>query len=167
MLLEGDVWSICFRGQTALVRDARGLQMLARLVAHPEQDIHVLDLSGACAPGIAGDDAGPVLDDKARQEYRRRVHELEEELEEATELGDQGRIEALQEELDFIARELSRAFGLGGRRRPSGAAAERARVNVRRRIKDAISRIGEQLPDAGRYLDNTVKTGSYCRYAPL
>src|SRR5690606_38060855 len=132
-----------------------------------DQDIHVLDLSGAGEPAPGGGNAGPALDEKARQEYRRRVRELEEELDEATELGDRGRIEALQEEMDFITRELSRAFGLGGRQRPSGAAAERARVNVRRRIKDAIQRIGEQLPEAGRYLDNTVKTGSYCRYAPL
>jgi tetratricopeptide (TPR) repeat protein len=167
MSLEGDVWNICFRNQSALVRDTRGLQMLARLVAQPDQDIHVLDLSGAGTSAAGSGDAGPALDDQARQEYRRRVRELEEELEEATELGDQGRIEALQDEMEFITRELSRAFGLGGRQRPSGAAAERARVNVRRRIKDAIQRIGEQLPEAGRYLDNTVKTGSYCRYAPL
>jgi tetratricopeptide (TPR) repeat protein len=167
MSLEGDVWNIRFRQQTALVRDSRGLQMLARLVTHRDQDIHVLDLSGAGGSAAGGGNAGPGLDDQARQEYRRRVRELEEELEEATELGDQGRIEALQDEMEFITRELSRAFGLGGRRRPSGAAAERARINVRRRIKDAIRRIGEQLPEAGRYLENTVKTGSYCRYAPL
>jgi hypothetical protein len=88
-------------------------------------------------------------------------------LSEAIELADQGRADALREELDFITRELSRAFGLGGRERRAGAAAERARINVRRRIKDAIERIREQTPEAGRHLDNTVKTGSYCRYAPL
>jgi hypothetical protein len=168
MSLEGEVWNIGFRNRSALVRDSRGLRMLARLVAEPDRDIHVLDLSGSGEVGAGSDpgDAGPALDDKARQEYRRRVRDLEEELDEARELADQGRVETLRDELDFIARELSRAFGLGGRQRRAGAAAERARVNVRRRVKDAIQRIEEQLPEAGKHLDNSVKTGSYCRYAP-
>ena len=164
---EGDVWRVRFRDRTALVRDSKGLQMLFRLVSQPGQDIHVLDLSAVGAPSSDPGDAGPALDEQARREYGRRVRELEEELEEATELADHGRADASREELDFITRELSRAFGLGGRRRPTGGAAERARVNVRRRIKDAIQRIEEQLPEAARHLDNTIKTGSYCRYAPV
>jgi hypothetical protein len=167
MSLEGDVWSVRFRDRTALVRDSKGLQMLFRLVSQPDRDIHVLDLGAAGTPSSDPGDAGPALDEQARREYRRRVRELEEELEEATELADHGRADALREDLDFISRELSRAFGLGGRRRPTGAAAERARVNVRRRIKDAIQRIEEQLPEAARHLDNTIKTGSFCRYAPV
>jgi tetratricopeptide (TPR) repeat protein len=164
---EGDIWTVRFRGQSALVRDSRGLRMLARLILQPDQDIHVLDLSGVGDAVTDSGGAGPALDLKARQEYRRRIRELEEELAEATELADLGRSDALHEEMDFITRELSRAFGLGGRERRGGSAAERARVNVRRRIKDAIERIREPLPEAGRHLDNTIKTGSYCRYAPL
>jgi hypothetical protein len=141
--------------------------MLFRLVSQPDQDIHVLDLSSAGGTATDSGDAGPALDEQARLQYRRRVRELEEELEEATELADHGRSDALRDELDFITRELARAFGLGGRQRPSGSAAERARINVRRRIKDAIQRIEEQLPEAARHLDNTIKTGSYCRYAPV
>lgn len=167
MRLEGDVWAVRFRDRSALVRDSKGLQMLARLVTQPDQEIHVLDLAGAGSDGPDGGDSGPALDDQARRQYRERVRELQEELDEANELNDQGRMDAIQGELDFIASELSRAFGLGGRERRSGSAAERARVNVRRRIKDAIQRIEEQLPDAGRYLDNTIKTGSYCRYSPM
>jgi hypothetical protein len=108
-----------------------------------------------------------MLDEQARQDYRRRVSALQEELEEAEELADLGRIDSLRAEIDFITRELSRAFGLGGRQRVAGDAAERARVNVRRRIKDAVGRIAEQSPEAGRYLENTIKTGKYCRYAPM
>jgi len=95
------------------------------------------------------------------------VSELQEELEDAMQMGDTPRAESVRDELEFISRELSRAFGLGGRERPQAKAAERARVNVRRRIKDAINRIDQQIPGAGRYLENTVKTGSYCRYTPM
>ena len=77
------------------------------------------------------------------------------------------RAEAAREEIEFISRELSRAFGLGGRARATGSDAERARVNVRRRLKDAIERVGRVDARAGRYLENTIKTGTYCRYSPM
>ena len=125
----------------------------------------MLDLLGASRD--VASDSGPALDDKARAEYQRRVAELQEELEEAESLADLGRVDTLRGELEFITRELSRAYGLGGRERRSGSAAERARVNVRRRLKDAIERIGEQIPDAGTYLENTIKTGTYCKYVPM
>jgi hypothetical protein len=149
-----------------MIKNSKGMEMIARLVSQPDQEIHVLDLSGAAAAPDTGD-AGPVLDDQARRDYQARVVELQEELEEAETLGDTGRADSARDELDFITRELSQAFGLGGRKRRAGSAAERARVNVRRRIKDAIKRIDEQLPDAGRYLENAIKTGTYCRYSPL
>ena len=43
---------------------------------------------------------------------------------------------------------------------------ERARVNVQRRIKDAIGRIGQSLPEVGRHLEATVRTGTFCVYDP-
>jgi hypothetical protein len=151
-----------------LLNNSKGLAMLVQLIEHPDTDIHVLQLSGAnVADAPADSGAGPAIDAEARAAYKRRVEELREQLEEAESMRDTGRVDDLRGELDFITRELSRAFGLGGRERPQGKAAERARVNVRRRIKDAIDRIEEQLPGAGRYFENTIKTGSYCRYSPM
>jgi hypothetical protein len=163
---NGDFYEVSYAGETATLRQSKGLDMLAMLVARPDTEVHVLDLSGgAVIQGQPG--AGPALDAKARGEYESRLGDLREELAEAESFGDAGRAEAAREEIDFIARELSRAFGLGGRTRRSGTAAERARVNVRRRLKDAITRVGEQSDRAGRYLENTVKTGTYCRYTPM
>lgn len=162
---NGDVWTIAYGGQSATVRDSKGLGMLAKLIEHPDAEIHVFDLAGLQAP--EGGDAGPLLDDRARDQYRRRVEALREELQDAESLNDAGRADALRSELDFVSRELSRAYGLGGRRRAAGDTAERARVNVRRRIKAAVERIAEQCPDAGRYLENTIKTGRYCKYTPM
>lgn len=47
-----------------------------------------------------------------------------------------------------------------------GAAAERARVNVQRRIRDAIRRVELHHPDLAKHLDRSVKTGTYCSYHP-
>ncbi|MGH2713244.1 MAG: hypothetical protein ACRDM7_05040, partial [Thermoleophilaceae bacterium] len=61
---------------------------------------------------------------------------------------------------------LARAVGLGGRDRPSGSGAERARVNATRAIRAAIRRIEECDPSLGRHLDRAVRTGIFCVYDP-
>ncbi len=167
LISAGDYWKVTFQGQEATIKDSKGMQILARLIDRPGQEFHALDLNtpGGFAVIESVDDFG--LDGPAKAAYRQRLADIAEDLEDARELNDTARLDRLLGEQEALQRELSRAFGLGGRRRPGGTAAERARVNVTRRLRDAIRRIGEQLPAAGRYLDSTVKTGAFCRYEPL
>lgn len=165
MTLHGDVWRVEFRGRHTMIRQSRGMQILYELVTQPGREFHVLDLSGNAALGQG--DLGPELDDAARAAYRQQLVELESELAEAEEMGDVGRAEQARGAMEILTRELSRAFGLGGRARPTGAAAERARVNIQRRLRDTVKRIGAHLPDAGRFLENALKTGTYCSYRPV
>ena len=65
-----------------------------------------------------------------------------------------------------FARSCRRAVGLGGRARRAGGATERARVNVQRRIADAIHRIQEHDATLGRHLSRAVRTGAYLSYLP-
>jgi len=162
---DGEIWHISFRDESTQLRDSKGLQMLFALVSRPDSDVHVLELSGADQTAKSGD-AGPLLDDKARGEYQERIKMLQDDLNEANAMADIGRADEIRGELEFITQELSRAFGLGGRNRSAGSSAERARVNVQRRLRDAIQRISENAPVIGKYLDNAVKTGAYCRYSP-
>jgi hypothetical protein len=177
LVAAGDFWQVRFAGREAAIRDSKGLQILARLLASPGREFHVLDLN-AVGGGVGGGMAAVVgsaayeaaltgLDGQARDAYRRRLREIDETLEEAREMHDSARVEGLLEEQDALQREVSRAYGMGGRQRPSGSAAERARVNVTRRLRDAIGKIGEHLPDAALYLDSTVKTGTYCKFSPV
>jgi tetratricopeptide (TPR) repeat protein len=167
LLREGEVW-VCSCGDDSFkLKDTKGVRLLARLVAQPGASIHALDLSGTPADGtIDVGDAGEILDATAKAQYRRRVEELRAEIEEAQSFNDSGREERAREELEIITAELSKAFGLGGRSRRSGSAAERARVNVQRRLKDAVRRIAEQSPEAGKHLDWALETGMYCTYDP-
>jgi hypothetical protein len=89
---------------------------------------------------------------------------LDAELREAEDAGDADRRERILEERDALARELSRGVGLSGRARRSGAAAERARVNVQRRLKDALRKIAEVDPELGARLEAAVTTGLFCSY---
>src|SRR6185436_3710439 len=128
-------------------------------------EFHVLELSGSDA--TAGGDAGEVLDAAAKADYRARLESLKDELEEARTFNDPGRAARAQEELDFIADELAAGVGLGGRSRKAASNAERARVNVQRRLKDALKRIEEQAPDLGRALSRAVRTGTFCVFENL
>jgi hypothetical protein len=164
---EGEYWSIERDGRAFRLKDGKGIAMLARLIHEPGRELHVLDLStgaGGAEAAVDGGDAGALLDSQARAAYEGRVRELREELEEAERHADMARTTRAREELDAIASELSRAVGLGGRDRRAASAVERARVNVQRRLRDALERIREHDPELGRHLTYTVKTGTYCSY---
>jgi AAA ATPase-like protein len=164
---RGALWALAGLGEEAIVKDSRGVQMLARLVAEAGRPLHVLDLSAAGAAGSAdGGDAGPALDRTAREQYRARLAALAEARDEAEALADRGRLERVNAEIDALGAELERAFGLGGRERRIGAASERARSNVQRRISHAIEQIQEASPRLGEHLLGAVRTGVYCVYQP-
>jgi len=174
---EGDDWLIGFDGKTLRMRDARGLQYLARLLADPGREFHVLDLATAgkagAAEGAAGTPhapdvghAGALLDSRAKEAYRRRLAEIAADLEEARALGDATRAAQADAEREFLTRELARAVGLGGRDRRAGEASERARSAVTRAIRLCLARIRERNPPLGEHLDGAVRTGTYCAYEP-
>jgi hypothetical protein len=68
--------------------------------------------------------------------------------------------------MEFLARELSGAVGLGGRDRKAASTSERARVKVTRAIRTALKRVGDHDAGLGRELDSTVRTGTFCAYEP-
>jgi hypothetical protein len=176
--LEGDYWSVEFDGRTVRIRDLKGMRYLARLLAEPERELHVLDLVAAEAArtgtGERGPegahvdlgDAGAMLDAQAKEAYRRRLAEIDEDLDDARASSDAVREAQADLEREFLVRELSRAVGLGGRDRRAGSASERARVAVTRAVRQAMARISEQHTDLGEHLDRTIRTGTYCSYAP-
>lgn len=116
---DGDVWALSAGSSSVRVRDSRGMHMLAQLVANPGRELHVLELSGTENAVDAGD-AGEVLDRAAQSAYAARIRELETELDEASSWNDLGRRERLFTETKLLERELSRAFGKGGRERRVG-----------------------------------------------
>ena len=66
----------------------------------------------------------------------------------------------------MLTTQLAGAFGLGGRERRAGSAAEKARLNVTRAIRTALRTLAEALPTAGAALDRGIRTGRYCIYEP-
>ncbi len=168
---DGPVWVIEWRGRRSTVPDSKGLRDLAVLLARPGQALPAFDLveaaGGPPASAVAAQaDLGPVLDETARRAYRDRLAELAEELAEAEDHSDLGRLERLRAERSMLAGELAGALGLGGRPRIAGDPAERARKAVTMRIRAAVKTIGRQDEALARHLANAVRTGRLCSYEP-
>lgn len=165
---QGDFWRIDLGDSgEALVKDSVGMDYLARLLSRPREEIHCLDLAGASAGGaLRASDAGGLLDERAKREYRQRLRDLDEEVAEATEFHDQGRLRKAEEEKQQLLDELARAAGFAGRNRRATLESERARVAVTRAIRGALRRVAAAHPLAGRHLDATIRTGTFLSYAP-
>jgi len=164
---EGDYWTIAYGGALFRLRDAKGLEYLARLLAEPGRELHVLDLVAPARPLASGrQDAGAVLDGLAKVAYRNRLRELDEELAQARAMADSARVQRLEHELEVLARQLSAAVGMGGRDRRAASVSERARVNVARAIKASIVKITSSSSPLARHLRASVQTGTLCSYRP-
>ncbi|WP_052667390.1 hypothetical protein [Nitriliruptor alkaliphilus] len=176
---DGDTRLVEFAGRAVLVRDLKGLRYLARLLAEPGREFHVLDLvaaergdappstvfdPGELAPVTDG--TGPLLDEQAKAAYRRRLEEIDDDLAEAETNGDTARAALAAADRDFLLAELSRAVGLGGRDRTEGSHAERARTSVTRAVRYGLDRIAQHHPSLADHLAHTVRTGTYCAYDP-
>lgn len=159
---RGAVWEVTFAGRTASLAHAKGLADIARLVAQPGSDVHVLDLTASRVRSAAG---GDVLDRTAVSDYRRRLTELSEDRLAAQAAGDAARLQALDEEHDALVTELQRTAGAGGRPRQfANHPSERARKAVAGRVRDALRRLADVLPEAAAHLERHIVTGVHCRY---
>ena len=179
---QGEYWTIVYDGHTFRLKHAKGLAYIAYLLRYPGEEFHALDLVSVVdgeqvegrrdrpavtqQPARRLGDAGALLDPQAKAAYARQLRDLREELEEARAFNDPGRVERLQQEIDFLTQELARAVGLGGRERRAGSHAERARVNVTRAIASAVQKIAEHHAGLGRHFSATIKTGTFCSYVP-
>lgn len=181
----GAIWTIDDGRVTLHLNDGRGVRLLALLLEHPGVEIHSLNLvalvDGTTPPSDAGrlaelgadanvggqSDAGPRLDPEAKKSYRAQIERLRSEIAAATARHDRARVERLSAELGYVERELGLAGGIGGRDRGAAPShAERARINVTRAIRSTLKRIAGYDDRLGRELHDTVRTGTFCSYAP-
>jgi tetratricopeptide (TPR) repeat protein len=162
---DGDDWILQAGAERARLRDTRGMHYLRLLLAAPGQEISALDLvaGGDGLPATVND---PLLDDTARDTYRRRLNALGEQLDAADRAGDADRAQAAEKERNALLDELRRSTGLGGRSRAHADAAERARVNATRAVWAAVTRVESVAPAAGGHLRSSLHTGRFFRYQP-
>ena len=126
MRVSTRVWRIEFNGKSVHVPDLKGHWHLRELVSRPRE---------------------------ALRQYRKRLAELDDALDDAAVHGDAKRQAQRSAERDALIAELKRATGLGGRPRRSGSPAEKARLNVTRTIRHAIIDLSTKAPELAAHLD--------------
>ncbi|HET8930396.1 MAG TPA: hypothetical protein VFN21_07055 [Acidimicrobiales bacterium] len=177
---EGDTRIVSFGEITVLIHDLKGLRYLERLLGEPNREFHVLDLVAVERGSLPttprptdpdtvtsdGGHAGFHLDATAREAYRRRLLDIDDDIDDATAMNDLERLRLAQDDRDFLIKELARAVGLDDRPRLAGATSERARTSVTRTLRYALARIAEQHRSLGEHLHQAIRTGTYCAYEP-
>jgi hypothetical protein len=182
---SGEYWTVGYAGATSSLKDVKGFSYIERLLRYPGEEFHALDLLSDPKANIVSDnrdatsllsspgvtlgglgDAGEMLDEQAKREYKRRLSELREQADDLLDRGAHDRASEVESEIEFLQREIARAVGLGGRDRRAGSAAERARLSVTRAIRGALQKISEHNSELGATLETSIRTGSFCSYVP-
>ncbi|HXJ22338.1 MAG TPA: NB-ARC domain-containing protein [Polyangia bacterium] len=164
---EGGVWHVAFNGSSVHVPDMKGLWHLRELVSRPRAPVLALSFVAARSEDpIPVGDAGPMLDREALRQYRKRLADLDGELDEAEARHDVEGHARRSSEREALLKEIARATGLGGKPRRTGSPAEKARLNVTRTIRHAITYLSTALPELATHLDESVATGVSCCYEP-
>ncbi len=184
--LEGAAWTMGYAGETVHLPDTKGFRYIALLLAEPDKKWTVEALLAAVGNGgvsmqesassIEGADlrvgtswsghAGPVIDEQAKRQYRARLHEIDEEMEEACFLHDEGRLAALTQEKESLQREILAAVGNLGKVRTGGNEAEKASDAVSKAIRRGTDLIAAEHPRLARHLRDAIKRGYTLSYEP-
>jgi hypothetical protein len=164
---DGALRVIRFAGSEITVPDLLGHRYIEQLLVRPNEEVAAIDLVASERGGATVRQLGlPALDEEARAAYRRRLAEVDDDIEEASAMNDIGRADLARRDREFLIAELARAVGMGGRIRTIGDDAERARTSVFRAIRYAINRATVADPRLGEHLRRGIDTGTWCRYSP-
>jgi hypothetical protein len=165
--LEGENYQIRYSGRQFTLSNSVGLWYLRELLTHPNQVLDPVELESA-RTGVRGrssnSSTGESFDAEAKREYARKLCEIDEELEEATEFNDLASMERLQSEREKLIDYISKATGKGGKARVS-TDTSRARKNIRQQVNRDIDRISKFCPELAEHLRTAFQGESLC-YRP-
>ncbi len=106
------------------------------------------------------------MDARALEEYRKRIKDLHEDIDEAERNNNSEAAANAREEQQSLESEISAAFGLGGHTRPVRSPQEKARKAVSKAIHRAIRIIKKENQHLGDHLSNAIYIGAYVSYRP-
>ncbi len=189
---EGDRWKVVWDDKSVYLKDTDGAHYIAELLASPRKKQPAVALyTRLKAPSTAersradevladgrfskegkvsqlGASAGSdtIFDRETYQKIAKRLREIDEELDAAERDNDSARTEKLQEEKAFLAAEVEKALGLGGKLRTFADATHRHAQNVSKAIHLVLKKLADCHPSLHKHLEQSLKTGSTLKYTP-
>ena len=185
---EGDTWRLTYERLATRFSDSLGLRYIAYLLQHPNGDVSAVDLESAISPekrvGVPGQApadgdslhednlsipmlgyADEVVDETFVYQLRERLRTLAQDRQEAESSNDHAQIRLIDDEVEFIDRQLKADLDLAGRPRLTADVVERARKAVSNCIRRALARIFEAGHHSlHQHLNYHIKIGTYCSY---
>lgn len=159
---NGELWELKYMGESVIMKDSKGLGDIAKLLAHPEKQIHCSELMGA----VLDVEGTTVIDDRAMKDYKEKILSLQTDIADAEELGNTTKTEQLRGEYEILLEHLSQVTGMSSKIRKTGSSLEKARSAVTWRIRSSIKKIEKVHPKLAKHLSNSIKTGTFCSYVP-
>jgi DNA-binding response OmpR family regulator len=179
---DGKVWHIRFDGKEVRVPGTIGFLHLAQLLGCPYQPFtcerllellpcdqaDIMDASGQHDVDLGTEQVGrdPVMDAKAIRTIKEHLKELEEARRVAEQTGDLEASERIDHEEEAIAKHLKSAFRPGGSTRGLDPERENRRINMRRNVCTAITRIAKEHLPLAEHLLESITFGHQIEYHP-
>jgi hypothetical protein len=183
------VWDTKYADKAIHLPDSKGLQYIAYLLSRRGSKIFVstlcqdLNTKGASTTenydhqskeillqqglNIADfGDAGDVIDEKAKDQYRAKWKKLKEQQEVAEGYGHIEEVVEIKEEMETLGKYISKDLGLRGRPRKALDITEKMRKAVSNAIDRAINKIKEEHESLSTHLIKSIKKGKYISYQP-
>jgi hypothetical protein len=156
------VWEIEAPLGRATVPDSVGMRVLATLLANPHHDLSVAAITGA----VSGSSRQALFDEPTRTALRRQIAELESSVDEAKTNNDIERAAQARNELDQLLEHLRKSVDSAGKSRVFADSVEHARTSTQKALRRALSQIAAQAPALAAELDQSLRTGTTCRFEP-
>ncbi|WP_420601343.1 tetratricopeptide repeat protein [Flagellimonas sp.] len=158
----GELWELDYSGESALLKDSKGLHDIAKLLEQPEKQIHCAELMGSVLESEGAD----VIDGKAMKDYKSKIQALQSDILDAEEMGHTSKAEEFRTAYETLLNHLSQVTGMSNKTRKTGSSLEKARSAVTWRIRSSIKKIEKVHPKLAKHLTNSIKTGTFCSYVP-
>ncbi len=186
---ENDGWKIGYPGTEVIIRkNLVGLFYINQLLQNPHKEIEAQRLTQSKRlghferdkyysemptvrlekehMGRADNSEMELIDKKARQQYKRRLMDIQQGLHEANLDHDESTIRDLSDQQEQIMQELDLATTRTGLDRGLIDQKQKDYRNVKRAINTAISNIRKRNQAIADYLEQTIITGYVCIYNP-
>ncbi|MCP3912729.1 MAG: AAA family ATPase [Actinomycetia bacterium] len=175
---QGAGWVVELGDFEVTIGHLKGMVALMALLERPGKELHSLQLAALLdgttrgrdlpADDALGSGGSPdlLIDDEALAAYRRRLIDLDEQIDEASRFNDPERQAQAEQERQELLDHVRAASTLNGRSRAAASDNERARVRVTKSLRTAISRLDTASAVIGQHFATSVRTGLYCSYQP-
>lgn len=166
----GGMWHLTFDGKTTHVDDTVGAKYIAIVLDKPGQHFRACDLPRIAEGGpvlkTAQETVQEIISPEGKAAMKARLQEIETDLAEAKQMGNEAGQEALQAEKEQLLASGKKSKGAFGKARRFQTTKDKARTSVTTaiaRTRDHKS-IRKDLPDAWRHLKANIQTGSTICY---